>query len=112
MATLCSISKIYLIYLPCFLFFNQEDSVRVKNDTNTKIKSKAASNKRPKSNTDDHEEPTAKRIKRVAKPVLNKIDTDLNEINFDCSKLNVIGNKYNLKISSWNVSGIRAVIKV
>ncbi|KOX77974.1 Recombination repair protein 1 [Melipona quadrifasciata] len=94
---------------------SKEDSVKVKNDTNTKIKSKTTSNKRSKSNHHeehkDHEEPNAKRVKRVAKPLLNKIDTDLNEINFDCSKLNAIGNKYNLKISSWNVSGIRAVIK-
>lgn len=44
--------------------------------------------------------------------MLNKTDTNLNEINFECVKLNEEGKKYNLKICTWNVSGVRAVIKV
>ncbi|KZC09563.1 Recombination repair protein 1 [Dufourea novaeangliae] len=43
--------------------------------------------------------------------MMNKTDSNMDEINFDCQKLNAEGKKYNLKISSWNVSGIRAVIK-
>lgn len=44
--------------------------------------------------------------------MLNKTDTNLNEIDFECVKLNEEGKKYNLKICTWNVSGVRAVIKV
>ncbi|XP_014611761.1 PREDICTED: exodeoxyribonuclease [Polistes canadensis] len=58
-----------------------------------------------------NEEPIAKKAKIDNKPALNKVDTNLNEIHFDCDKLNAEGMKYNLKISTWNVSGIRAVIK-
>lgn len=43
---------------------------------------------------------------------MNKTDTNLDEINYECEKLNADGNKYNIKICTWNVSGIRAVIKV
>ncbi|EFN71257.1 Recombination repair protein 1 [Camponotus floridanus] len=41
----------------------------------------------------------------------NKIDTNLDEIDFMCTKSNEEGKNYNLKICTWNVSGIRAVIK-
>ncbi|KAH0952985.1 hypothetical protein HN011_011317 [Eciton burchellii] len=54
-----------------------------------------------------------KKSKNESKPkqMLNKTETDLNEIDFECIKPNEEGNKYNLKICTWNVSGIRAVIK-
>lgn len=55
---------------------------------------------------------TAKKAKNEPKQMLNKTDTKLNEIDFMCTKLNEEGKKYNLKICTWNVSGIRAVIKV
>ncbi|XP_033343240.1 exodeoxyribonuclease [Bombus vosnesenskii] len=88
----------------------KENSMGIKSEKKNKVKSEATK-KRSKPNTDDNEEPTAKRFKTDKKSVLNRIDTNLNEIDFGCSKLNAKGNKYNLKISSWNVSGIRAVIK-
>lgn len=44
--------------------------------------------------------------------MMNKTESNFDEIDFDCQTLNAEGNKYNLKISSWNVSGIRAVVKV
>lgn len=57
-------------------------------------------------------EPASKRTKTEPKQMMNKTDTNLDEIDFDCQKLNPEGKQYNLKISSWNVSGIRALIKV
>ncbi|XP_061937000.1 exodeoxyribonuclease isoform X3 [Apis cerana] len=90
----------------------KSDSTEIKNKNKNKIsKTEETPNKRSKRNTDHIEEPSAKRAKTDVKSIINKTDTDLNEINFDCLKLNATGNKYNLKISSWNVSGIRAVIK-
>lgn len=44
-------------------------------------------------------------------PKLNKTDTNLDEIDFVCAKSNGEGKKYNLKICTWNVSGLRAMIK-
>lgn len=50
--------------------------------------------------------------KNEPKQMQNKTDTNLDEIDFECTKSNEEGKKYNLKICTWNVSGIRAVIKV
>lgn len=50
--------------------------------------------------------------KNEPKQMQNKTDTNLNEINFECTKTNNEGKKYNLKICTWNVSGLRAVLKV
>ncbi|XP_034190033.1 recombination repair protein 1 isoform X2 [Osmia lignaria lignaria] len=74
-------------------------------------KSQETPSKRSKRSASDIEEPAVKRAKTEPKTFMNKTDTDLNETNFDCEKLNAEGNKYNLKIVSWNVSGIRALIK-
>ncbi|CAK9817041.1 Recombination repair protein 1 [Anthophora plagiata] len=91
---------------------SKADSAETKNEKASKtLKSEKASNKRSKRSANDVEESVPKRAKTEPKPVMNKTDTDLSEINFDCSKLNAEGNKYNLKIASWNVSGIRAAIK-
>ncbi|XP_066600897.1 exodeoxyribonuclease-like [Prorops nasuta] len=82
--------------------------------------------KKAKREQNDNEEPTPKRAKtekkqqaktelkeKISEPkqLINKIDTDLNAIDLNCEKLNEKGKKYNFKICSWNVSGIRAVIK-
>ncbi|XP_017882083.1 uncharacterized protein LOC108626120 [Ceratina calcarata] len=67
--------------------------------------------KKTKRDESDTEEPVPKRAKTEAKPVMNKTDTDLNAIDFGCKNLSASGKKYNLKISSWNVSGIRALLK-
>lgn len=61
---------------------------------------------------DEIEEPVLKKAKTDSKQIMNKTDTDLSEIRFSCEKPNVDGEKFNVKICSWNVSGIRAVIKV
>ncbi|XP_023247426.1 uncharacterized protein LOC106635782, partial [Copidosoma floridanum] len=66
------------------------------------------------------EEPVPKRAKKTEKKVedksepkalLNKTETKLEEINFNCDKNNADGEKYNIKICTWNVSGIRALLK-
>ena len=62
--------------------------------------------------SDETEEPVLKKAKTDSKPMMNKTETDLNEIKFSCEKLNADGETFNIKICSWNVSGIRAVIKV
>ncbi|XP_076247760.1 uncharacterized protein LOC143187409 isoform X2 [Calliopsis andreniformis] len=78
---------------------------------NEKKKTEETKSKKTKRVRDEAEEPKSKRAKTEPKQMMNKTDTDLNEIDFDCEKLNAEGKKYNLKISSWNVSGIRALIK-
>ncbi|XP_033228182.1 recombination repair protein 1 isoform X2 [Belonocnema kinseyi] len=60
---------------------------------------------------DEIKEPAQKKAKTDSKQLMNKTDTDLNEIKFSCEKLSADGEKFNVKICSWNVSGIRAVIK-
>lgn len=40
------------------------------------------------------------------------VKPDLKELNFDCDRTTSVGKKWNLKISSWNVAGLRAWVKV
>ncbi|XP_043274445.1 exodeoxyribonuclease isoform X2 [Venturia canescens] len=68
--------------------------------------------KKTKRADENDEEPTSKKPKLdTPKTMMNKVDSDLSTMDFGCEKLNANGDKYNLKISTWNVSGIRAVIK-
>lgn len=80
------------------------------NDTNDEPVPKRAKIESKKVNEDDSS--TVKKAKNEPKQMQNKIDTNLEEIDFGCTKPNEEGNNYNLKICTWNVSGIRAVIKV
>lgn len=48
--------------------------------------------------------------KKAAKPT-NKTDTDYEAVSFDCKQKNAKGEEYNLKISSWNVGGLRSWLK-
>jgi hypothetical protein len=41
-----------------------------------------------------------------------QIETDLSKLDFGCDKTTKDGDKWNLKISTWNVAGLRACIKV
>ncbi|KAG5336610.1 RRP1 protein, partial [Acromyrmex charruanus] len=72
----------------------------------TKIDSKAS-----KSTDKSDDSSTSKKAKNEPKQMQNKTDTNLDEIDFECIKSNQEGKKHNLKICTWNVSGIRAVIK-
>ncbi|XP_020278645.1 uncharacterized protein LOC109852164 isoform X2 [Pseudomyrmex gracilis] len=84
------------------------------NDLNDKPASKKAKVEIKESKDDNDDSSTAKQTKvtkNEPKQMQNKTDTNLNEINFECTKTNNEGKKYNLKICTWNVSGIRAVLK-
>ncbi|XP_011299364.1 DNA-(apurinic or apyrimidinic site) lyase [Fopius arisanus] len=58
---------------------------------------------------DEDEEPSVKKSKTEEKKKINKTDTNLEEIDFGCDKTNAKGNKFNVKICSWNVGGIRSI---
>lgn len=64
----------------------------------------------------DTDEPVKKKAKTdnksESKVLMNKTDTNLEELCLECNKLNANGEKYNIKICTWNVSGIRALLKV
>lgn len=83
------------------------------NDANDEPASKRTRVNLKASKSADKSEPSSpKKAKNEPKQMLNKIDTNLDEIDFGCVKTNEDGKEYNLKICTWNVSGIRAVIKV
>lgn len=83
------------------------------NDTNDEPAPKRAKIELKESKkVNESDSSTVKKAKNEPKQMLNKIDTNLSEIDFVCTKSNEEGKKYNLKICTWNVSGIRAVIKV
>ncbi|XP_011156550.3 exodeoxyribonuclease isoform X2 [Solenopsis invicta] len=82
------------------------------NDANDEPASKRTRVNLKASKSADKSEPSSpKKAKNEPKQMLNKIDTNLDEIDFGCVKTNEDGKEYNLKICTWNVSGIRAVIK-
>lgn len=56
------------------------------------------------------QKPVKTNFKIQTKPI-NPTSSDLDAIDWECTKLNAKGEKYNMKICSWNVSGIRAVVK-
>ncbi|KAK2578057.1 hypothetical protein KPH14_008472 [Odynerus spinipes] len=89
----------------------QNDKKTVKNSKETTVNSVKESTSKNKRKANENNEPVAKRAKTESKPAMNRTNTNLDEIDFDCHKLNAEGMKYNMKISTWNVSGIRAVIK-
>ncbi|XP_034238795.1 DNA-(apurinic or apyrimidinic site) lyase-like isoform X2 [Thrips palmi] len=60
---------------------------------------------------DVKEEPQAKKAKVEEKTLLNKTDTDYDSIEFTSNAKTKDGDSWNLKISSWNVAGLRAWIK-
>lgn len=81
-----------------------------------KVKSVPAKKTKRASSEDGEsgEEPAPKKAKVDTKKAapMNKTESNLNEIDFGCKRENAKGQTFNLKICSWNVSGIRACIKV
>ncbi|XP_012261249.2 exodeoxyribonuclease isoform X1 [Athalia rosae] len=68
--------------------------------------------KRVTSDEDSNDEPVSKKTKvETKKQPMNKTATNLDNIDYECQKTNENEQKYNLKICSWNVSGLRACIK-
>jgi len=80
-------------------------------NSKTKAAPKEPAKKTKREEDNEDETPVAKKAKIEEKKPMNKVDTNLEDIDYGCEKLNASGEKYNLKISTWNVSGIRAVIK-
>ena len=78
----------------------------------SEILKKEATRKMKRNMEEENEELIRKKTKTDFKSTVNKTDTDLKEIDFSCEKTNADGEIFNLKICSWNVSGLRAVIKV
>jgi hypothetical protein len=60
---------------------------------------------------DKKEGPPAKKAK-VDGERINKTETDFEAIDFACDKKTADGKSWNLKISSWNVGGLRSWLKV
>ncbi|KYM98151.1 PREDICTED: exodeoxyribonuclease isoform X2 [Cyphomyrmex costatus] len=92
---------------------NETSSKKRINDTNDEPAPKRTKiNPKESKNIDKSDDSSsAKKAKNEPKQMQNKTDTNLDEIDFECTKSNQEGKKHNLKICTWNVSGIRAVIK-
>lgn len=75
-----------------------------------KIDEKPASRKTKRAEN-GNDEPKSKKAKTEAKQPMNKTETNLDDIELGCDKSNAKGQTYNMKICSWNVAGIRAIIK-
>lgn len=82
------------------------------NDTNGEPAPKKLKTDSKGSKSADKNDSSPAKKKNEPKQMQNKTDTNLDEIDFGCTKSNEEGKKHNLKICTWNVSGIRAVIKV
>lgn len=115
----------------CILIFflNQADSSKAKPEKKTDVKEtgkkkrandvniepapkKAKTEPKESKKTNNETKSAATKKANEPKQMQNKTDTNLGEIDFECMKSNEEGKKYNLKICTWNVSGIRAIIKV
>lgn len=87
---------------------NEDEAKKVGDEDSAEApKGRSTRTNKKKNETADEEEPAVKKSKTPA----NKTETNLDEINFDCEKENAEGKKSNFKICSWNVSGIRALLK-
>jgi hypothetical protein len=84
---------------------NEKQKGTLKNKTKTVIKKDIINKNRSN-------EPPSKRLKTEPKQLLNKIESNLDAINYECTKLNNDEENYNIKICTWNIAGIRAVLKV
>ncbi|KAI4455939.1 ap endonuclease [Holotrichia oblita] len=71
--------------------------------------------KKKTDNPDSTSEPKTTKSRKApeerGEPLQNQTDTNYNNLDFSCNKQNAQGNLPNLKISSWNVDGIRAWLK-
>jgi len=58
------------------------------------------------------DKPPAAKKSKVDKPLLNKTHSDYESLDFSSDKTTSDGKLWNLKISSWNVGGLKAWVKV
>jgi hypothetical protein len=78
-------------------------------DTDDSLLEEESKSKRPKKEKD--KPPPAKKP-RVDKPPLNKTQSDYESLDFSSDKTTSDGRPWNLKISSWNIGGLKAWVKV
>lgn len=79
-------------------------------------KSKAKPKPKPKKNEDKKERGTKRKKEGkeegpAKKTKVELTKADLKDLNFDCDKSTPSGEKWNFKITTWNVAGLRAWIK-
>ncbi|KAL7287978.1 hypothetical protein TKK_0018034 [Trichogramma kaykai] len=93
---------------------NHDQDVNVNNSStekeknqNSKEKNGAKKNEKVKAKITDK----APQANDKSQTSTNKAETNLDDIDYECHKENADGEKANFKICSWNVAGIRAVIK-
>lgn len=83
---------------------DSSEEVTTKNSLKSKQKNKDTKKRVTKRGA--KEEPETKKVKlELEKP-------ELKDLNFECGKTTKDGEKWNLKITSWNVAGLRAWLKV
>ncbi|KAF5282501.1 hypothetical protein FQR65_LT14271 [Abscondita terminalis] len=95
---------------------NQEETVAKKPKTRKKVPLEV---REDSSSSDDEVAPKRKAttsknktVEKKEKPTtVNKTSTTFDGIDFGCSKKNRLGKEFNLKISNWNVDGLRAWLK-
>ncbi|KAL1138788.1 hypothetical protein AAG570_008850 [Ranatra chinensis] len=94
---------------------SEDEDEKPKKSAASKRKVPAKKDKETKDNTKkrgmkqdaDEHQPT----KKAKGEFVNKIETDLSKLSFDCDKTTNSGDKWNFKISTWNVAGLRAWVK-
>ncbi|XP_066142672.1 exodeoxyribonuclease isoform X2 [Euwallacea fornicatus] len=77
----------------------------------SKKAAKADKAKKPRIKIEEENSTKEVTTKSKAAPLLNTVESKWDTINFDCTKKSSQGKRYNLKITSWNVDGIRAWLK-
>lgn len=89
------------------------NSIETENVKNMKIGDASKPEPSPKKRgrgKEDTKEPESK--KQKTEPVA-EVDTDISKLDFTkCDRQTTDGKTWNLKISSWNVAGLRACVKV
>jgi hypothetical protein len=78
-------------------------------DTDDSLSEEESKSKKSKEKND--KPPPAKKLK-VDKAPLNKTQSDYESLDFSSDKTTSDGKPWNLKISSWNVGGLKAWVKV
>lgn len=77
-----------------------------------KKKSKSSPERKAKKKSPERTTKKKSPDRKGKKPLLNQVDTDIDNIEYKCEKLTSDGKCCNFKIVSWNVAGIRAWVKV
>lgn len=96
----------FRLYLTYFTDDDTEQPTTTKAKTTRKKKTDI-----PESVSEPKSKKTRQDPEEKGETVQNPTDTDYTDVDFSCNKENARGNLPNLKISSWNVDGVRAWLK-